>query len=122
MKRIAAVFLMVFASLVSAQDVRLEETRFCGVPARNKDGTIARSSSVLAAFKKRYACPATGMSTGACPGWAIDHVIPLACGGCDHVSNLQWLPDDIKSKAVTGKDRFERRIYETSVPCNPSAK
>jgi 5-methylcytosine-specific restriction endonuclease McrA len=88
------------------------ELRYCGPPLRAADGTIARRTSVVTAFRKIHPCPATGATTGACPGWAVDHVIPLACGGCDAVSNLQWLPSSIKSAAGTdAKDRWERRIY-----------
>jgi hypothetical protein len=90
--------------------IALEEQRYCGVPRRDADGTISRRTDVLAAFKRAHPCPATGRTSGACGGWAIDHVIPLACGGCDAVSNLQWLPNSIKSSPV-GKDRFERKIY-----------
>lgn len=88
----------------------LEEQRYCGPPRRNAAGDIARRADVLAAFRKAHPCPATGLATGACSGWAIDHVIPLACGGCDAVANLQWLPNRLKSTS-TGKDRFERLIY-----------
>lgn len=89
----------------------LEEQRYCGPPARAASGEIKRRADVLAAFRRAHPCPVTGLSTGACTGWAIDHVIPLACGGCDAVSNLQWLPNGLKSVAVIGKDRFERKIY-----------
>lgn len=90
-----------------------QELRYCvTAPVRASDGAIARSASTIAAFKRAHACPATGLHTGACPGWAIDHVIPLDCGGCDAVSNMQWLPDPIKSASgVYPKDRWERRIY-----------
>lgn len=91
----------------------LLEHRYCGPPARTAAGEIKRSAAVLGAFRRAHPCPVTGLSTGACAGWAIDHVIPLACGGCDAVSNLQWLPDGLKSVAVIGKDRFERKIYCT---------
>ncbi|HWQ37304.1 MAG TPA: HNH endonuclease signature motif containing protein [Burkholderiales bacterium] len=90
----------------------LAELRYCGEPARDASGRIKRSSAVLRAFRDVHPCPATGESRGPCPGWAIDHVIPLACGGCDAVSNLQWLPDELKSAAgVLPKDRWERKIY-----------
>jgi hypothetical protein len=89
----------------------LEEQRYCGVPHRDADGTIHRNTSVIAAFKRQHPCPVNGKTTGACGGWAIDHVIPLACGGCDAVSNMQWLPNGIKSAPTIGKDRFERLIY-----------
>jgi hypothetical protein len=94
--------------------IALEEQRYCGPPRRNAAGEIVRRADVLAAFRRAHPCPVSGLATGAgaCPGWAIDHVIPLACGGCDAVSNLQWLPNRLKS-TTTGKDRFERLIYCT---------
>jgi 5-methylcytosine-specific restriction endonuclease McrA len=89
----------------------MTEIRYCGPVQRDAQGRIARSRAVLAAFEKAHPCPATGTG-GSCVGWAMDHVIPLACGGCDAVWNLQWLPDEIKNCAGTKcKDRFERRIY-----------
>lgn len=88
------------------------DPRVCGPAPRASDGNIMRSRTVLRDFKALYPCPSTRRSTGACPGWALDHVIPLACGGCDAVGNLQWLPDSIKSASTpSAKDRFERRIY-----------
>lgn len=90
------------------------EQRYCGVPERDADGNIHRSGAVLYAFQKIHPCPVNGKDKGVCPGWAIDHVIPLACGGCDAVSNLQWLPLDLKA-GKRGKDRFERLIY-----CSPA--
>ena len=35
-------------------------------------------------------CPSTGRTTGACPGYRKDHIVALACGGPDAVSNMQW--------------------------------
>ena len=97
----------------------LVEYRYQGVVERNTTGATARSQQVIAAFKKQWACPANGAHSGACPGWAIDHVIPLDCGGVDAVWNMQWLPDQIKSqKGEFSKDHFERRIYGGT----PSAK
>lgn len=88
-----------------------DETRYCGVPRRDASGDIYRSSAVRSAFLRAHPCPVTGVSTGPCPGWQVDHVIPLACGGCDAVSNMQWLPTSLKVAAYIGKDRFERKIY-----------
>lgn len=93
-------------------------------PHRDADGRIIRSEKVLEDFAKLHACPSTGEKNRICPGWAIDHVIPLACGGVDQIHNLQWLPDGIKNSAVTydlttssgkvidllPKDRWERKI------------
>lgn len=95
----------------------LDETRFCGAPARNADGSIHRSAAVLAAFQRIHPCPVSMATTGACKGWAINHTIPLACGGCDAVSNLQWLPNDIKScSGAHCVDRFERHINAATPP------
>lgn len=91
----------------------LKETRYCAEqPARDAGGKIARRADVLREFKRLYPCPSTGRSTGPCPGWNIDHTIPLACGGCDSIPNLSWLPVEIKRCAGQFcKDRWERRVY-----------
>lgn len=104
-----ALFLSATCSAVFAGP--LDETRYCGEPRRDASGDLYRSSAVRTAFLRAHPCPVTGSSTGPCDGWQVDHVIPLACGGCDAVSNLQWLPVGIKTAAFIGKDRFERRIY-----------
>lgn len=109
--RIALVALLV-AVQAHAQLPPVQEVRYCGSPARLADGSIKRRADVLSAFKRQHPCPATGKASGACPGWAIDHVIPLVCGGCDSVGNLQWLPTQIKSAAgIYPKDRWEQRVY-----------
>lgn len=79
---------------------------------RETDGSIQRSRSSIAAFRRLYACPSTGSKVGVCPSWQIDHVVPLACGGCDTVVNMQWLPVQIKAASgVHAKDRWERTVY-----------
>lgn len=97
----------------AAEPWQLQETRYCGTPERTASGAIKRSAAVLAAFKKIHPCPSTGLTTGACPGWALNHTVPLACGGCDAVNNLDWMPDQIKSCAEPWcRDRFERKVYD----------
>lgn len=54
-----------------------------------------RSQRVIYEFRKQHPCPATGVTTGACPGWEVDHVIPLACCGKDELINLRWLESDL---------------------------
>jgi hypothetical protein len=49
-----------------------------------------RSSSVKHEFQLTHPCPSTGLTSGACPGFVKDHILPLACGGSDQVANLQW--------------------------------
>ena len=69
------------------------------------DARLARSYSAKAAFARVSACPSTGLHKLPCSGYVIDHIRPLACGGADAPSNLQWqtLAD---GKA---KDKWERK-------------
>jgi 5-methylcytosine-specific restriction endonuclease McrA len=50
-----------------------------------------RSHAARAEFQRLHPCPANGLRRGACPGWQVDHKIPLKCGGVDKTSNMQWL-------------------------------
>lgn len=50
-----------------------------------------RSYAAKAEFKRLNPCPETGKPRGKCPGWEIDHVVPLKCKGDDLPSNMQWL-------------------------------
>jgi 5-methylcytosine-specific restriction endonuclease McrA len=50
-----------------------------------------RDPRARAAFRRLKPCPATGQKKGACPGYEIDHVVPLAAGGADAPHNMQWL-------------------------------
>jgi len=58
--------------------------------ARNKQGKITRSSKAKQDFKKNNPCPSTGKHSGSCPGYVIDHVVPLKRGGADAPHNMQW--------------------------------
>lgn len=49
-----------------------------------------RSRAVKRAFAKEHPCPTTEKSIPSCPGYVIDHKIPLCAGGPDAVSNMQW--------------------------------
>ena len=57
---------------------------------RDSHGHIARSSSAKHDFQKSHPCPKTGKSSGACPGYVIDHVTPLEGGSADSPNNMQW--------------------------------
>src|ERR1019366_2456204 len=49
-------------------------------------------------------CPATGSTAGPCPGYGVDHIMPLKRGGADSPENMQWQTRD-EAKA---KDRVEQ--------------
>ena len=71
--------------------------------ARDSQGRIARSSAARTEFRKGHPCPVTGRSSGACPGYVIDHVQPLKRGGADNPGNMQWQT----TAAARAKDRTE---------------
>jgi len=50
-----------------------------------------RSAAIRAEFQRLQHCPSTGAPRGACPGWQVDHIVPLKCGGPDAPANMQWL-------------------------------
>jgi hypothetical protein len=54
------------------------------VAARNERARIQRSDAARHAFARQ-----TGYPNGR-PGYVIDHIVPLACGGVDVPSNMQW--------------------------------
>jgi hypothetical protein len=39
------------------------------------------------------------------PGYIVDHVVPLACGGADALANMQWQT----IAAAKAKDKWERK-------------
>lgn len=74
---------------------------------------VKRSSTPRRAFIRANPCPATGDANPrhACPGWRVDHVVPLACGGPDSPANMQWLT----TEAWAAKSKWERS------PCGRTA-
>jgi hypothetical protein len=77
----------------------------CASCTRNSHGRIKRSSESPRDFKRSHPCPATGSTSGGCRGYVIDHVRPLASGGADNPSNMQW---QTKAEAKA-KDKWERK-------------
>ena len=71
---------------------------------RDSHGRIKRSRSAKAAFERQLPCPTTGRTSGRCPGYVVDHVKPLECGGADAPSNMQWQT----TSEAKAKDRTER--------------
>ena len=70
---------------------------------RDAKGKIARSREARAHFEKSHPCPSTGKTSGACPGYVVDHVKPLKRGGADRPENMQWQTKEAAKK----KDKIE---------------
>lgn len=95
----------------------VKDTRYCGEPERNPDGSIKRNPAVIRAFKKVFPCPTT-LLPGACRRLQINHTIPISKGGCDSVANMTWLPVEAKTCAQPWCiDRWELKYH--SIPRQP---
>ena len=64
--------------------------RYCCTCQRDAHGRIKRSTTARRHFQQLHPCPENGATSGACPGYIVDHVIPLYRGGADDPSNMQW--------------------------------
>lgn len=58
--------------------------------AEPKQTAAQRSTAARREFQRSQPCPSTKKKTGACPGYVIDHVVPLKRGGADAPENMQW--------------------------------
>ena len=90
-------------STSSASDVLSARPRSIET-TRDKHGRIKRSAAANHEFMLTHPCPITGSTSGKCPGYVIDHINPLACGGPDAPSNMQWQTKE----AAKSKDKWER--------------
>lgn len=66
---------------------------------RDSHGRIARSEEAKHQFEVK-----SGYPHGR-PGYVVDHIVPLACGGADAPSNMQWQT----TAAAAAKDKVERK-------------
>lgn len=53
---------------------------------------VERSRSARGAFVRTHPCPSTAAAGRACPGYVVDHIVPLCAGGADTPRNMQWQP------------------------------
>lgn len=80
---------VIVLALLQCSDARAEAT--------------TRTREARTAFVATQACPATGRHRGRCPGWIVDHVIPLCAGGADAPENMRWQTEE----RAHAKDRIE---------------
>jgi hypothetical protein len=72
---------------------------YCYTCERTPSGRIRRNSAARRVFGRLNSCPSTGATAGACPGYVIDHIVPLKRGGADAPENMQWQTvQDAKAK------------------------
>jgi hypothetical protein len=64
-----------------------------------------RSAAVKREFQLTHPCPSTGLTSGPCPDYVKDHIVPLACGGPDVPSNMQWQT----IREARAKDQWEAK-------------
>ena len=72
--------------------------------ARPADSKEYRDPAQRRAFVKANPCPSIEKHTkGSCPGFVVDHIKALACGGLDRPENMQWQT----VVAAKAKDKWE---------------
>jgi hypothetical protein len=90
---------LILALTVPSAFARGHSANYCYWCEHTPSGHIERSQVARIEFKKSHPCPSTGRSSGACPGYVIDHVKALKRGGADDPSNMQWqTKEDGKAK------------------------
>jgi len=99
-KALTLLLLCLFAFPVMAQRVpNRRVARQCVTCQRDRAGRIVRDAKVRREFMRQ-----TGFPRGR-RGYVIDHVVPLACGGADKPSNMQWQT----AAEARAKDKQERK-------------
>lgn len=108
---ILAIFSLFAQNVQAVECTPYTDCRYQGAPLRDASGAIDRDTGAITAYRKLHPCPSTGLLTGACPGWALNHNCPLACGCVDAVWNFNWVKNEYKTgyailpKDINGKSR-----------------
>lgn len=75
----------------------------------------ARDPAQVRAFRATHPCPATGKTAGTCPGWVVDHGVPLCASGADAPWNMHW--QTLAESRL--KDAQERALCARLKACKP---
>jgi hypothetical protein len=79
----------------------------CGLGTGNavplKRPTVTSWSGARHTFQQAHPCPSRGLTAGHCPGYVVDHIVPLKRGGADSPENMQWQ----SAAEAKAKDRVE---------------
>lgn len=78
---------------------------------------MARDRGEVRLFRSHNPCPVTQRTTGACPGFVVDHIIPLCAGGLDSPSNMQWQPRAQSREKDKIEIRYCRCLAREIGPC-----
>ena len=104
MRKLLPLLLLLLLSLTAPAKGRSPHTHHTKRTTHAKRSTHKpRSTTARARFQRANPCPATGKRTGACPGYVVDHKIPIKRGGPDSPDNMQWQTRE----AAKAKDRIE---------------
>jgi hypothetical protein len=78
------------------------------------EARIPRDRCEVHAFRLEHPCPSTGLTSGACPGYIVDHRVTLCVGGLDRRENMQWQTvEDAKAKDKWEcKPGWEKRLVQ----------
>jgi hypothetical protein len=94
MRPIIPVMMLLVASVVVGQPRSAPRSQPRDAAYRQRAGgrppAGPRSTAARRAFQGSHPCPATGKTVGACPGYVVDHIVPLKRAGSDSPSNMQW--------------------------------
>ena len=107
-----AIFLTIL--LISTRLLADTGPRYCGIDDISRDSkhVIIMSKAEYNRFRSWWKYPSSMEFVGPCVDWSVDHIVPIAVGGCDRAENMQWLKLEIKScSGVDCKDRWERNVY-----------
>jgi len=74
----------------------------CATCERDANGRIRRDPAARREFQRQQPYPATGKTTGTCPGYVVDHVVALKQGR-DSPENMRWQT----VAAARAKDKIE---------------